>query len=129
MIKNYTSELIKILLALFLTALVYIPTEAQVNNTNTEDIIIHIDHFNFEKQLGDVSQKLYDFKGTRLVGYCKSLDVLMFRINRNVQADDIKMFEALKNAGYVFQIKENASVEKVEAACADKKENSYHHQE
>ncbi|MEO8151280.1 MAG: hypothetical protein ABI723_26850 [Bacteroidia bacterium] len=113
----------KVLIAVFLSAFLFKPLHAQVN-TNTEDIILHIEHFNFEKQFDDVSQQLYNFKGTKLVGYCKSLDVLMFRINRNIQTDDTKMFEALKNAGYLFQVKENAGIEKVQAACTDKKENN-----
>jgi hypothetical protein len=129
MIKNYLPILFKFSLAVLSGVFAFSLSFGQVANNNTEDLIIHIEHFNFEKQLGDLTNKLYVYKGSHIVGYCKTLEVIMFRININLQEDDTKMFETLKSAGYVFQIKEHASIDKVEAACHDKREDILLHEE
>ena len=129
MVKNYLPQLFKFLFAALSGFFSFTSSYSQVANNNTEDLIIHIEHFNFEKQLDNLTKQLYIYKGMQMVGYCKTLDVIMFRINRNIQNDDTKMFETLKNAGYIFQIKEFAGIDKVQAACNDKKVDPVHPQE
>ena len=126
---RYSSFLIKLMAPIFFSAAFFINASAQIVNTNKEDLIIHIEHFNYEKQLGAVKQTLYNFKGIKFIAYCKSLDVLMFSIDRNVQSDDEKMLRALKTSGYLFQVKENTTIAKVQSACTDKTESQIHHQE
>lgn len=111
----------KILTSFFFFLFVYAGA-AQTNNT--DEMILHIEHFSYEKQYSQLGQALYNYPAVHVSGYCKSLEVLMLTINRNKQPDDVKMFESLKNAGFVFVLKQDADIAKVQAACTDKRTNN-----
>lgn len=127
MIKFHLPQIAAILL--FLTIAVSTKRANAQAAGNTEDVILQISNFNYDKQINTLTQQLYNYKGAKIIDYCHSLEVLMLRINRDLQPDDTKMFEALKSNGYLFYVKENASIEKVKAACRDKTENAIQHHE
>ncbi len=129
MVIHYLPRVIKTILLFALLGFIHSYDAKGQTINNTEDLILKIKNFNYDKQITNLTQQLYVYKGAKIIDYCRSLDVLMIRINRNIQYDDTKMFESLKNAGFLFEIKQDATIEKVQASCRDVKENTIQHQE
>ena len=103
----------------FITALLFLISAETIFAGSQDELILQFNNQSIDKRYTEIEKIISSAKGVVNFEYCKSLSCFMIKINPSEMPDESRMLNELKQAGFSFDIKSNATIAQVKNACTD----------
>lgn len=107
----------------FITALLFLISVKIIFAGNQDELILQFNNQSIDKRYSEIEKIISSSKGIVNFEFCKSLSCFMIKINRTEMPDESRMLNELKQAGFSFDIKSDATIAQVKSACSDSAKN------
>ena len=91
---------------------------AQDKFTYYKDLIIQIPGIVKERGYPDIKNALLEIEGVGVYTFCQSQHLILLKVNMNLLPDDKIIYNKIRELGFDFYIKENATIAQALTTCS-----------